>query len=90
MPSYVVETYVPSGNRETFAHAVDDLVSATEADGELRLVRSFLVPGDEMGFHVVEAKTATDVELLTTTAGIEAERIVEMVPVERAPGEGPS
>jgi hypothetical protein len=90
MPNYVVETYVPAGSRDAFAHAVDDLRSASEASGELRLVRSFLVPGDEMGFHVVEARTATDVETLTAVAGIEPERIVEMLPVEGAAGEGPS
>ena len=91
MPSFVVETFVPAGSRERFAIAVDELRTAsTGPDGHLgvRHVRSFLVPTDEMGFHVVEAGTAGDVERVVTDAGIDPERIVEVVRVEGAPGEG--
>ena len=93
MPSYVVETFVPAGSREQFAVAVEDLRTASQGvDGDrpVRHVRSFLVPGDEMGFHVVEAGSAGDVERVTTSAGIDPERIVEVVRVEQPLGEEPS
>jgi hypothetical protein len=91
MPSYVVETFVPAGSRERFAIAVDELLAASERIGgdlRVRLVRSYLVPADEMGFHVVEAGTPGDVERVVTDAGIDPERIVEVVRVEGAPMEG--
>ena len=91
MPSYVVETFVPAGSRERFAVAVDELRAASEVAAHglaVRLVRSFLVPADEMGFHVVEAGNTRDVERVVTDAGIDPERIVEIVRVEGAPAEG--
>ena len=91
MPSYVVETFVPAGSHERFAVAVDELRSTSEgSDAHLRvrLVRSFLVPADEMGFHVVEAGRRGDVERVVADAGIDPERIVEVVRVESAPVEG--
>ena len=90
MPSYVVETFVPAGSREWFAVAVDELRAASEgaAGRRVLLVRSYLVPADEMGFHVVEAGTPGDVERVVADAGIDPERIVEVVRVEGAPAEG--
>lgn len=85
MTSFVVETYVPSGDRERFAVDVDGIRIAAEAivvvDGRVHHVRSYLVPSDEMGFHVVEAESAEDVRRVTQLAGIEVERIVETVGV---------
>lgn len=88
MASFVVETFVPTGNRERFASDVDGLrrVAASAADGQVRYVRSYLVPGDEMAYHLVEAGSATDVELVTRRAGIEPERIVEAVRVDGITG----
>ena len=83
MASYVVETYVAAGDRVRFDLDVDGLrrVAATGLGGRVRHIRAYLVPCDEMGFHLVEAGTAADVERLTRQAGIEPERIVEAVGV---------
>lgn len=82
--SFVVETFVPAGSRERFAGDVDGLRRATsEAAGDrVRHIRSYLVPGDEMGFHLVEAGTAADVDRIARRAGIEPERIVEAVGID--------
>jgi hypothetical protein len=91
MPSFVVETYVTAEGRDEFARAVEDLRTATAASAGLprvRLVRSFLVPGDEMGFHILEASSAADVAAVTSAAGIDAERVVEIVTIEAPVTEG--
>lgn len=82
--SYVVETFVPAGSRERFALDVDGLrrVAADRVGERVRHVRSYLVPEDEMGFHLVEAVSAADVERVTRQAGIEPERIVEAVGID--------
>jgi hypothetical protein len=88
MPSYVVETFVPADRREGFERTVAELRAACDADrtsprrGRVRHVRSFLMPGDEMGFHVLEAAAATRVAAVTEAAGIEFERVVEVVTVD--------
>lgn len=91
MTNFVVETYVPSGDTDRFAADVDGIRVAAEAivvvDGHVHHVRSYLVPSDEMGFHVVEADSAEDVVRVTQLAGIEVERIVEAIGV--GPGRGP-
>ena len=45
-------------------------------------VRSYLVPSDEMGVHVVEADGVEAVRQLSKLAGIEVERIVAAVAVD--------
>lgn len=95
MASFVVETYVPVDAQGRFAAEADDFRVATDtavaAAGHVRHVRSFLAPGDAMGFHVVEADTSEDVARVTALAGIEVERIVEVVglppAVSDVPGE---
>lgn len=82
MASYVVETFVAAADRSRFDHDVDALRRAAAGrGGRVRHIRSYLVPGDEMGFHLVEAGSAADVERVTRQAGIEPERIVEAVGV---------
>jgi len=84
MTSFVVETYVPEGSQERFSGEVDGLRRAAGSTdpGVVRHIASYLVPGDEMAFHLVEAATAGDVRRTASLAGIEAERIVEAVDVE--------
>ncbi len=85
MTNFVLETYVPGGSQERFSGEVDGLrrvAGSTDPAGVVRHLASYLVPGDEMGFHLVEAATAGDVERTASLAGIEAERIVEAVDVE--------
>jgi hypothetical protein len=82
---FVLETYVPDGSQARFSGDVDGLrraAGSTDPAGGVRHLASYLVPGDEMGFHLVEAATASDVQRMASRAGIEAERIVEAVDVE--------
>lgn len=83
MTSFVVETFVPAGSHAQFADDVEGLRRLAATGGAVRHIRSFLVPGDEMGFHLVEAVTARDVEVISRRAGIEPERIVEAVRMDR-------
>ena len=90
MASFLVETYVGQGDRERFADAVEALRAALAArvdpDTRVRYVRSYLVPNDEMGVHVVEADDVEAVSQLAKRAGIEVERIVSAIGVD--PREG--
>jgi hypothetical protein len=83
MASFFVETYVPPGDHAKFSTDVEGLGAALEAiaatDGQVHLVRSYLVPSDEMGIHVVEADSAEAVLRLATLAGLEVERIVPAI-----------
>jgi hypothetical protein len=95
MASFLVETYIPQGEGHRLSSAVDALRAAIESGdgctGQLRLVRSYLVPRDEMGVHVVEADRAEAVLRLAKLAGIEVERIVSAIGVDpgvRAPSTG--
>ncbi|MBI2763597.1 MAG: hypothetical protein HYX54_07600 [Chloroflexi bacterium] len=91
MASFVVETYVPQGDQERFAADVDGIRLAAEAiivvDGQVHHVRSYLVPGDEMGFHLLEAGSAEAVERVVAKAGIEAERVVEAIGIDPVMGQ---
>ena len=86
MVSFLVETYIPQGDRDQFAIAVDGLRAALEAmnvlEHKVEHVRSYLVPSDEMGVHVVEADSVEAVRRLAKLAGIEVERIVAAVAVD--------
>lgn len=82
MTSFVIETFVLSGSHDRFSGDVAGLRHAavsTHASGTVRHLASYLVPGDEMAFHLVEAASAGDVERVADEAGVEAERIVEAV-----------
>jgi hypothetical protein len=86
MASFLVETHVGQGGREQFANTVDQLRDALAEmavlDSQVRHLRSYLVPSDEMGFHVVEADSAEAVVRLTKLAGIEVERIVSAIGID--------
>lgn len=86
MASFVVETYVPHGDRQRFAADVEGIRLAAEVivvvEGRVHHVRSYLIPSDEMGFHGVEADHAEDVVRVAKLASIELERIVETSGVE--------
>jgi hypothetical protein len=88
MASFLVETHVIQGGRAQFATAVDQLRAALDAvpsaDRDVRLVRSYLVPRDELGVHVLQANSADAVLRLTRAAGIEVERIVSAVGLDPA------
>lgn len=83
MPSYVVETFLSGDAGERLAaEAVGIRTAAFELAGHVTVVRSYFVPGDEMGFHVLEADTLEDAARVVSLAGVEVERIVETIRVE--------
>jgi hypothetical protein len=86
MASFLVETHVAQGGRDQFATSIDDLRAAlaelAALDRQVRHVRSYLVPGDELGFHVVEADSSDAVVRLARIAGIEVERIVSAIDID--------
>lgn len=86
MANFLVETYVPQGDSRRLSIAVASIQTAIETGpglaGQVRHVRSYLVPRDEMGVHVVEAESAEAVIRLAKIAGIEVERIVTAIGVE--------
>lgn len=80
--SYVVETYLAADARDRFAseaEGIRDAANAPEVGGRVRVVRSYMVPGDEMGFHVIEADDVETVARLAAMADVEVERIVEAI-----------
>jgi len=83
MASFLVETHVARGGREQFAIAADRLREVLEAvppaDRDVELVRSYLVPRDELGVHVLQATSAEAIFRVATAAGIDVERIVSAV-----------
>jgi hypothetical protein len=83
--SFVVETFVPPDDPDGFAADVRNLRAAaravTRSAAPVRHVRSYLVPEDAMGFHVLDAATAEDVARVTADAKVEAERIVATVSI---------
>ena len=86
MTSFVVETYVPDGDAGRFAADVEGIRAAVRSVDlprrRVQHVRSYLVPSDQMGFHVVQAQSAEDIVRLTQLASIEVERIVEAIGLE--------
>ena len=88
MANFVVETFVPSGSHQRFETDVDGLRRAASIggpSGRVLHLRSYLVPGDEMGFHLLEADSASAVAEVASRAGIDPERIVE---ASLDPGQG--
>ncbi len=89
MASFLVETYQPDIGGTGFARAVDSVREASESlsrEGtRVRHVRSYVMPGDEMCFHVFEAGSAEDVARVSELAGIEVGRIVEAIGVRSEP-----
>jgi len=90
MASFLVETHVAQGGRDEFATAVEQLRAALAEmavlDSQVRHLRSYMVPSDELGFHVVEADSAEAVVRLAKLAGIHVERIVSAVGIDPAEG----
>jgi hypothetical protein len=86
--SFIVESYAPRGGA-SLEPIVERAHRAAESLGDsnekVRHVRSFAVPGDEMCFHVFEATSAEAVTRAAELAGIEIERVVEMVDVQGGP-----
>lgn len=88
MTSFFVETFIPSGDRDRFSADVSGLRSAAATIRDpaeaVAHVRSYLVPSDDLGVHVVEADSAEAVVRLAKLAGVEFERIVTAISDARA------
>jgi len=87
MASFVIETYVSGGDSVRFADDVAGIGAAARTLGAVPAVhhvRSYLVPSDEMGFHVLEAETATEVSRVASLASVEVERIVRVIGIDPA------
>jgi hypothetical protein len=89
MASFLVEVYEPDPRGSGFTRTVDSLREASEAisreGGRVRHVRSYVVPGDEMCFHVLEAESEDEVTQTLGLAGIKAGRVVEAIGVRSEP-----
>jgi hypothetical protein len=83
MTGFLVEAYAPGLGDDGLARAVERLRAAepvmAAAGHPVRHVRSYVVPGDEMCFHLLEASSPEDVLEAARLAGIEAERVVEAI-----------
>ena len=76
MPEYLVELYSVADP--------DAAALARLGDGTtVRYVRSILIPGDETCLHLVEADSAEQVAEAFERAGLQADRIVEAVGLQR-------
>jgi hypothetical protein len=76
MPEYLVELYTVTDP--------DSALLARLGDGTaVRYLRSILIPGDETCLHLVEADSPERVAEAFERAGLEADRIVEAVDLQR-------
>jgi hypothetical protein len=79
--SFIVETFAPQASEADLERAAESVRGAASmAAPAVTYVRSYLVPGDEMCFHVLEAASAGAVSEVVALAGVEPERIVEALP----------
>lgn len=83
MPSFLVETYAPehqtNGLSNLSATAQVAASIAAEAGLDVRHVRSFATPGDEVCFHVFEAPSLEAVASMSQLANFDHERITEVI-----------
>jgi Protein of unknown function (DUF4242) len=78
---YLVEVYAPAPAELEEVEERVRRAAAESASGRLRprYLRSILVPGDEMCFHLFEASSAEAVREAAQLAGLAYARIVEAV-----------
>jgi hypothetical protein len=78
---YLAELYLPSGDargRKTVVAKAERAAAKLAQEGApVRLVRSAVVPGDEMCFLFFEADSAETVARLGEAAGLAFDRVVE-------------
>ena len=81
MSKYLVEVYAPAPAELAEVEERVRRAAAESASGRqrARYLRSILVPGDEMCFHLFEASSAEAVREAAQVAGLDYARIVEAV-----------
>jgi hypothetical protein len=76
MPEYLVELY-------TVADPDPDALARLGDRNTVRYLRSILIPGDETCLHLVEGDSAEQVAEAFEELGLEADRIVEAMGLQR-------
>lgn len=76
MPEYLVELYTVTDPDSALLARLGDRTA-------VRYLRSILIPGDETCLHLVEADSPERVAEAFERAGLEADRIVEAVDLQR-------
>lgn len=76
MPEYLVELYTVADPDSAALARLGDRTA-------VRYLRSILIPGDETCLHLVEADSPERVAEAFERAGLEADRIVEAVDLQR-------
>jgi hypothetical protein len=83
MRTFLVESYEPRGRnadaRDLLRRARTAAATLSSRGTDIRYLRSFYVPEDEMRFHIVEAESAEAVAALAGLAALDHERILEAV-----------
>jgi len=83
MASFLLEIYTPgsaaSGLDRLTAQARAAAEHAAQAGLEVRHVRSFVTPGDQVCFHVFEAPSAETLTRMSELANFDHERITEVI-----------
>ena len=91
MPSYLIESYLPSSRSGELPDLVSRLRRATESltsEGtRVRHLRSTFLPDDELCLHLLEAESLATVGEASRRAAIEPARVVQALPV--APNDAP-
>ena len=79
MTSFLVETYTPGAAdvADVGARARSAGTTSAPLGTGVRYLRSILVPGDEMCFHLFEARSVEAVRWAIERVGLAADRIVE-------------
>lgn len=73
---FLTESYLPRGGPIDSAEAIVRLRAAAER-GNVRYVRSIVVPGDETCFHVFEGPSPEAVAEVGVRAGLPFDRVTE-------------
>lgn len=83
MASFLLESYTPHRQRAELAELTDlarDAAEAATREGiDVRHVRSFLAPEDDICFHVFEAPSAQAVSRASELGNLDHERITEVI-----------
>ena len=85
MATFVIETFIDRARgteelRRAAGRLRTAILATPSSDPRRRLVRSYYVPEDEFGLHLVEASSSDDVLALCREARLVPERIVEAEP----------
>jgi hypothetical protein len=81
MPNYLLELYLPRDRALDPDELARGARHAADQGAGVRYVRSIVVPGEELCFHVFDAATAASVAEAGARLGMPFERVVEMLEI---------